>query len=75
MRSLGAQVGVPEGIGTSVGDGTGVGVASIHGTMEPDGWFDDSGLTAAEVGSGDVNSLAGALPQQASVRAASAARR
>jgi hypothetical protein len=75
VRSLGAQVCVPEGTGTRVGDGTGVGVALVHGTMEPDGCFDASGLTAAEVGDGDSAALAVVLPQPASARPMSTARR
>jgi hypothetical protein len=43
--------------------------------MEPDGCFDASGLTAAEVGDGDSAALAVVLPQPASARPMSTARR
>src|ERR1700690_1474403 len=78
VRSLGTQVGVPDGIGTRVEDGTGVGVASVHGTMEPDGELGVPALARADgEGDGDCRSsvLAGAPPQPASARAARAATR
>jgi len=38
---------MPEGIGTAVGDGTGVGAASIHGMVEPNGEPVTPGLVRA----------------------------
>jgi hypothetical protein len=78
VRSVDAQVSVPDGIATRVGDGTGVGVASVHGTMEADGELRAWGFVRAVAGvDGDCRGgiLGRALPQPASAMVESTATR
>jgi hypothetical protein len=46
LKSAAAHAAVPGGIRAAVGDGTGVGVARIHGTIEGLGGFDGTTLEA-----------------------------